>query len=110
MASYIGSISPDQFTFMLTFQLLIMIVLGGLGSISGSIIGAIVVLGGMELLRFLDDPGWHLGPIHGIPGLRMIVFSLVLLSIMLYFRRGILGDREIWDYLKEWREIRERRK
>jgi len=99
MASFIGSISPDQFTFMLTFQLLIIIVLGGLGSISGSIIGTIVVLGGMELLRFLDDPGWSYGPFHGTPGLRMVIYSLILLLIMLFFRRGILGNREIWEYI-----------
>jgi branched-chain amino acid transport system permease protein len=100
LASFIGSISPDQFTFMLTFQLLIIIVLGGLGSMSGAIIGTLLVMGGMELLRFLDDPSWQLGPIHGVPGLRMVIFSLILLGIMLFFRRGIMGDREIWDYWK----------
>jgi len=100
LASSIGSISPDQFTFMLTFQLLIIIVLGGLGSMSGAIIGTILFLGGMELLRPLDDATWSFGPIHGIPGLRMVVFSLLLLLIMLFARRGLLGDKEIWDYIK----------
>jgi len=100
LASSIGSISPDQFTFMLTFQLLIIIVLGGLGSMSGAIIGTFLFLGGMEVLRPLDDSTWTLGPIHGIPGLRMVVFSLILLLIMLFARRGLLGDKEIWDYFK----------
>jgi branched-chain amino acid transport system permease protein len=100
LASSIGSISPDQFTFMLTFQLLIIIVLGGLGSMSGAIIGTFLLIGGMELLRPLDDANWHIGSIHGIPGLRMVVFSLLLLLIMLFARRGILGDKEIWDYIK----------
>ena len=100
LASSIGSISPDQFTFMLTFQLLIIIVLGGLGSMSGAIIGTILFLGGMELLRPLDDATWSFGPIHGIPGLRMVVFSILLLLIMLFARRGLLGDKEIWDYIK----------
>jgi len=100
LASSIGSISPDQFTFMLTFQLLIIIVLGGLGSISGAIIGTFLLLGGMELLRPLDDSTWHIGSLHGIPGLRMVVFSLILLLIMLFARRGILGSKEIWDYIK----------
>jgi len=97
MASLLTTISPDQFTFMLTFQLLIIIVLGGLGSITGSIIGAVIVVVGMEALRFLDEPnlfGFHTAA-H--PGLRMVVFSLILLLIMLFARRGILGDREIWD-------------
>jgi len=100
LASSIGSISPDQFTFMLTFQLLIIIVLGGLGSMSGAIIATFLFLGGMELLRPLDDSSWSLGFIHGIPGLRMVVFSILLLLIMLFARRGLLGDKEIWDYVK----------
>ncbi len=100
LASSIGSISPDQFTFMLTFQLLIIIVLGGLGSMSGSILGAFLFLGGMELLRPLDDATWHIGFIHGIPGLRMVVFSVLLLLIMLFARRGLFGNKEIWDYVK----------
>jgi len=100
LASSIGSISPDQFTFLLTFQLLIIIVLGGLGSMSGAIIGTIILLGGMELLRPLDDSSWSLGPIHGIPGLRMVVFSIILLLIMLFARKGIFGDKELWDYIK----------
>jgi branched-chain amino acid transport system permease protein len=105
MASSIGSISPDQFTFMLTFQLLIIIVLGGLGSMSGTIIGSILFIGGMEVLRPLDDSSWQLGFIHGIPGLRMVVFSLLLLMLMLFARRGLLGDKEIWDYIKLKRSL-----
>ena len=100
LASSIGSISPDQFTFMLTFQLLIIIVLGGLGSMSGSIIGTFLLIGGMEILRPLDDANFSIGSFHGIPGLRMVVFSLILLLIMLFARRGIMGDKEIWDYIK----------
>ena len=100
LASSIGSISPDQFTFMLTFQLLIIIVLGGLGSMSGAILGTLLFIGGMEVLRPLDDATWTLGVIHGIPGLRMVVFSLILLLIMLFARKGIFGDKEIWDYIK----------
>jgi len=100
LASSIGSISPDQFTFMLTFQLLIIIVLGGLGSISGSILAVFLFIGGMEILRPLDDATFNLGFIHGVPGLRMVVFSLILLIIMLFARRGILGNKEIWDIIK----------
>ena len=107
LASSIGSISPDQFTFLLTFQLLIIIVLGGLGSMSGTILGTFLFLGGMELLRPLDDATWHIGFIHGIPGLRMVVFSILLLLIMLFARRGLFGDKEIWDYIKIKRRINE---
>jgi len=100
LASSIGSISPDQFTFMLTFQLLIIIVLGGLGSMSGAIIGSFLFLGSMEFLRPLDQTSWHIGFIHGVPGLRMVVFSVLLLLLMLFARRGIFGNKEIWDYIK----------
>ncbi len=100
LASSIGSISPDQFTFMLTFQLLIIIVLGGLGSMSGAILGTFLFLGSMEFLRPLDQTSWHIGFIHGIPGLRMVVFSILLLLIMLFARRGLFGNKEIWDYVK----------
>ncbi len=61
---------------MLTFQLLIIIVLGGLGSTTGALLGTIVVVGSGEWLRFLDQPlslfGHDLG---SYPGLRMVVFS-----------------------------------
>ena len=48
LAVFLGTISPDLFTFFLTFQLIIIIVLGGLGSMSGAIIGRFVVIGGGE--------------------------------------------------------------
>nr|WP_113865466.1 branched-chain amino acid ABC transporter permease [Brenneria salicis]NMN90512.1 branched-chain amino acid transport system permease protein [Brenneria salicis ATCC 15712 = DSM 30166]RBP64842.1 amino acid/amide ABC transporter membrane protein 2 (HAAT family) [Brenneria salicis ATCC 15712 = DSM 30166] len=98
LASLLTIISPDLFDFMLTFQLLIIIVLGGLGSTTGAILGTIVVVGSGEWLRFLDQPlnlfGQDLG---SYPGLRMVVFSLVLLIIMLFAREGLLGKQEIWD-------------
>ena len=104
LASSIGSISPDQFTFMLTFQLLIIIVLGGLGSMSGAILATFIFLGGMEILRPLDDSSAEFLGMHGIPGLRMVVFSIILLILMLFARRGLLGNREIWNYINLRRE------
>ncbi len=100
LASSIGSISPDQFSFMLTFQLLVIIVLGGLGSISGSIIATFLVMGGMEILRVLDDRNFEFLGLHGVPGLRMVVFSVLLIVIMIFARRGLLGDKEIWELKK----------
>ena len=94
MASLLTTISPEQFSFMLTFQLLIIIVLGGLGSTTGAIIGSFLVIGGMEWLRFLDEPNFFTDTAH--PGLRMVVFSVILILIMLFARKGILGDKEIW--------------
>lgn len=104
LAALLTTISPDLFDFMLTFQLLIIIVLGGLGSTSGAVIGAIIVIGGGEWLRFLDQPlivgGYDLG---SYPGLRMVVFSVILLVLMLFAREGIMGKRELWESSKKRR-------
>jgi len=101
MASMLTTIAPDQFTFLLTFQLLIIIVLGGLGSMTGTIIGTILVMGGTEWLRFLDQNmdifGYNTGA-H--PGLRMVVFSMLLVIMMLFARRGIFGNKELTDIFR----------
>ncbi len=102
LASFLTTISPDQFTFLLTFQLLIIIVLGGLGSMSGTLLATILVMGGMEWLRFLDDDmnimGYHTGA-H--PGMRMVVFAILLVVMMLFARRGLFGDKEIGDTVRK---------
>ncbi len=101
LASMLTTITPDQFSFLLTFQLLIIIVLGGLGSMSGTLIATILVMGGMEWLRFLDENIILFGKDFGAhPGMRMVVFSILLIIMMLFARRGLLGDKEIFDYFK----------
>lgn len=101
LVGFLGTISPDQFTFFFTFQLLIIIVLGGLGSTSGAILGTILVIGGMEWLRFLDEPMNIFGyETKALPGLRMVVFSLILILLMLFARRGIMGQRELTEIFK----------
>lgn len=102
LAALLTSISPDLFTFFFTFQLLIIIVLGGLGSTTGSIIGTILVIGGSEWMRFLDEP-MNLGFMEtpAMPGMRMVVFSLILIFVMLFAREGIMGKRELKDLFKK---------
>ncbi len=101
LAIFLTTISPDLFTFFLTFQLLIIIVLGGLGSMSGAIIGTILVIGGAEWLRFLDEPIKFFGfETEAHPGLRMVVFSLILIFVMLFAREGIMGKEELSDKIK----------
>ncbi|WP_104721722.1 branched-chain amino acid ABC transporter permease [Helicobacter mesocricetorum] len=98
LAVWLTTIDPKIFGFELTFQLLIIIVLGGLGSTTGAILGAILVVGGGEWLRFLDAPLVFGGLDFGAyPGLRMVFFSLILLGIMLFAREGIMGKKELWD-------------
>ncbi|GEJ56479.1 branched-chain amino acid ABC transporter permease [Anaeromyxobacter diazotrophicus] len=89
------TIDPKMFTFMLTFSILLIVVLGGIGSITGSIAGAIGVTILMELLRFLDGP-IDLGVVQleARPGLRMVVFSILLMAVVLFRQRGLMGNRE----------------
>ncbi len=102
LASFLTTITPDQFSFLLTFQLLIIIVLGGLGSMTGSLVATILVMGSMEWLRFLDDDmvifGMHTGA-H--PGMRMVVFAILLIVMMLFARRGLFGDRELPEIFRK---------
>ena len=102
LAALLTSISPDLFTFFLTFQLLIIIVLGGLGSTTGAIIGTVVVMAGLEWMRFLDEPMNFMGiETDGLPGMRMVVFSLILIIVMLFAREGLMGKKELKDLFKK---------
>lgn len=104
LAHLITTISPTLFTFFLTFNLLIMIVVGGLGSTTGAVIGAALFAWGGEALRVVENP-INLGivTIPGIPGMRMVIFSLILMLVILFARRGIMGRNEFsWDALFSW--------
>lgn len=100
-AHLITTISPGLFTFFLTFNLLIMIVVGGLGSTTGAVIGAALFAWGGEVLRAVEQP-MSIGPfnIRGIPGMRMVIFSLILMLVILFARKGITGRNELsWDFV-----------
>ncbi len=95
LAHLLTAISPHLFTFFFTFNLLIMILVGGLGSTTGAVIGAFLFGIGSEYLRVVEEPHRIFGFNYpGIPGLRMVIFSLLLIFIMLFARRGIMGERE----------------
>jgi branched-chain amino acid transport system permease protein len=101
LAHLITTISPSLFTFILTFNLLIIIVVGGLGSTTGSVIAAILFAWGGELLRAVEEPltifGYHY---PGIPGMRMVLFSAILILVMLFARSGLMGRKEFsWQSL-----------
>jgi branched-chain amino acid transport system permease protein len=97
----ITTIDPKMFTFMLTFNILLIVVLGGTGSISGSVIAAIAVTFLMEILRFLDGPmNLIVFKTDGLPGLRMVVFSVLLMIVVIFRQRGLMGNKEFsWDML-----------
>jgi branched-chain amino acid transport system permease protein len=101
LAHLITTISPVLFTFFLTFNLLIIIVVGGLGSITGSVIASILFVFGSEALRAVEEP-FSFGSLQipGIPGMRMVVFAIILVAVMIFARQGIMGQREFsWQGL-----------
>ena len=80
-------IQPTTFGFLKSFDILIFVVLGGLGSLSGSVVAAI----------FLTLVTTYL---QGFPETRMIIYSLVLIIVMLYRPTGLMGAKEITDLFK----------
>jgi branched-chain amino acid transport system permease protein len=101
LAHLITTISPTLFTFFLTFNLLIIIVAGGLGSTTGAVLGAMLFSFGGEWLRAVEEPMTIGGlQIPGVPGMRMVVFSIILILLMIFARNGIMGRNEFsWDWL-----------
>ncbi|TGE32174.1 branched-chain amino acid ABC transporter permease [Desulfosporosinus sp. Sb-LF] len=99
LGSLLGTIDPLMFRFLLTFNILLIVILGGMGSMTGTIIAAFIITIGGEALRFLDE-SMTIGSlvIPGISGMRMVVFSALLMMVVLFFNRGIMGTKEItWD-------------
>lgn len=104
LAHHLTTIDPKQFMFLKTFDILLIVVLGGIGSISGSIIAAIVVTILMEALRFLDGPlNFIFFTTHGVPGIRMVVFSILLMVVILFRQQGLMGRKELsWSMIDGW--------
>jgi len=95
LGNLLGTIDPLMFRFILTFNILLIIVLGGMGSITGTIIAAFIVTISGEALRFLDEKmDFGFITIQGIPGLRMVVFSALLVLVVIFFRNGLMGTKE----------------
>ncbi|EPR43483.1 ABC-type transporter, integral membrane subunit [Desulfovibrio sp. X2] len=101
LASLLTTIDPKMFLFTLTFNVLMIVVTGGLGSLTGSVLAGIGITVLLEWLRFVENPIFF-GDFEmpGIPGMRMVIFSLALILIILFRREGLMGMREI-----TWRNI-----
>ena len=98
----ITSIDPTMFRFLFTYQILLIVVLGGMGSLTGSVISALAITILMEVLRFVEEPINFFGllQIPGISGLRMVLYALGLLLVILFYRQGLMGTREFnWDWV-----------
>lgn len=102
MAMYMGTIAAAPFKSTLTYEILLIVVIGGIGSITGSVLASFLYIFSSEwLLRGLDS-GTFLGinaPAVFKNGFRMAVFSVIIMVIVLFFRRGLMGDKELPDLL-----------
>lgn len=117
-AHYNKFLSTNDFQFIRSFEIIIMIVLGGLGSMTGAIIGAVVVTILPELLRqlaFIQVPFIQVLPngdvtLASIPldSLRLVIFALILILTMILRPQGIFGTREFGlNWLKRPRKTNE---
>ena len=104
MAMYMGTIASLPFKSSLTYEILLIVVIGGIGSITGSVLASFLYIFLSEwLLRGLDA-GTFLGitaPAVFKNGFRMAVFSVIIMVVVLFFRKGIMGDKELPDLFKK---------
>ena len=107
---FIGSFNPDAFFLTLTFLIVAMLVVGGMTSLAGAVVGTLVVSTVAELLRRVEE-GVDLGlfRLSAKPGLREVGLALVLLGILIVRPSGITGGRElVWPFRgRRQREIPE---
>jgi branched-chain amino acid transport system permease protein len=87
-AHFITSFSPTVFYFDLTFRVVTMLVIGGMGSVSGSILGAIFIVGLGEALRRVEDATL-------LYGLSSIVLAVIFIAVIILRPAGLLGQREV---------------
>lgn len=97
-AMYVANAQAKAFTSVMTYEILLIVVIGGIGSVSGSVLATFLYVACSEWwLRFLDTE-IYIGSFK-LPllrnGFRMVVFSIVIMVIVLFFSQGIMGNREI---------------
>lgn len=90
-AAYIGYLNPVMFSFMNSANFVVIVVLGGLGSITGTIISAVGFTYAQEWLRLFKD-------------FRMVIFGLALILVMMFWQKGIMGSKE-FSFVNFFRDI-----
>ena len=108
-AMYVANAQAKVYTTTMTYEILLIVVIGGIGSISGSCIATFLYVACSEWwLRFLDSEtfigNFKLPLLRS--GFRMVVFSVVIMIVVLFFRKGIMGDRELPDLIRARRAKR----
>ena len=90
------TIQASQFKSAMTYEILLIVVIGGIGSVTGSCISSFLFIACSEWwLRFLDNANLNFTSIQILrPGFRKVVFSVVIMCIVLFYQKGIMGDKE----------------
>ena len=100
LAMFQTTINATPFNTVMTYEILLIVVIGGIGSITGSVIGAFLFTAASEWwLRGLDAGRWlGISATFMRPGFRKVVFAVLIMLIVLFYSRGIMGDREFsWN-------------
>ncbi|MEG0779654.1 MAG: branched-chain amino acid ABC transporter permease [Oscillospiraceae bacterium] len=98
LAMYQTTVQANAFKAAMTYEILLIVVIGGIGSVTGSCLASFLFVGCSEwVLRFLDQE-MYFGTFK-VPflrsGFRMVVFSVIIMAMVLFYRQGIMGDREL---------------
>ncbi len=103
LAHYLGYISPDHFTIMLSIEYVVMIIVGGVGSVLGAVLGAIFITLLPEGMRFAEEALRAPFPHLVFPDLRALVMGLVLILFIAFEPEGLAGRwRKIREYWTTW--------
>lgn len=97
LAMFQATVQANTFKSAMTYEILLIVVIGGIGSITGSILSSFLYIACSEWwLRFLDNEAF-IGTFQ-VPflksGFRMVVFSVIIMIVVLFFRQGIMGTKE----------------
>lgn len=103
LAMYSNSVQAKSFTSAMTYEILLIVVIGGIGSVTGSCLSSFLFVACSEWwLRFLDQEQyigtWQVPLLRN--GFRLVVFSIIIMIVVLFFRQGIMGKRELPDLLR----------
>ena len=104
LAHFLGVYSPKEFYFQITFAILVMLIVGGMTSVSGAVVGAIVVTALIDVLRGVEEhinATWFTEPT--VFGLTDIGLSLGILAMLFWRRDGLFGFWEIEELAGGWR-------
>ncbi len=101
-AFWLGTVSPTNFFLAPTFAVIVMLILGGMATVSGAVLGAGLVTFVQEWLRPYEDNSVHLGPldIDRLTGLTQLALVAMILAVMYLRREGLVARRELDESLR----------